>query len=182
MSDGFVTTIRRKASEVAPEVAKLLRVLRGEMSRAEIMSELGLKDEKHFRERYQQAAIASGLVEMTRPDAPHSRLQSYRLTDKGRAVLAAMTPEGPARTRQTRQGTRRSARNPDAARGRVVPEAPDPVPSKTPARRRLGHTSSAPTSQRFTRRQPVAIYGIMFDLPRSSPAWGGDATAQGRAR
>lgn len=47
----------------------------GEMTRAEMMASLGLKDEKHFREHYQQAAIALGLIEMTIPDKPTSRLR-----------------------------------------------------------------------------------------------------------
>jgi len=57
------------------------------MSRREIQSKLGLKDEKHFRQKYQQPAVAAGLIEMTIPDKPNSRLQKYRLTDKGRRWL-----------------------------------------------------------------------------------------------
>jgi ATP-dependent DNA helicase RecG len=63
------------------------RMLTGDMSRAEIMTELGLTDEKHFREHYQQAAIALGLIEMTLPDEPRSSRQTYRLTAKGRASV-----------------------------------------------------------------------------------------------
>jgi len=73
--------------EVTPEVARMLSVMRGEMSRTEIQAELGLKDEKHFRENYQQVAVECGLIEMTIPEKPNSRLQKYRLTDKGRAWL-----------------------------------------------------------------------------------------------
>ncbi len=62
--------------------------LNGEMSRSELMTALGLKDEKHFRTQYQQAAAAMGLIEMTRPDKPNSRLQRYRLTEAGRALRA----------------------------------------------------------------------------------------------
>jgi len=36
---------------VTPEVERLVAVLDGEMSRSELMGVLGLKDEKHFRER-----------------------------------------------------------------------------------------------------------------------------------
>jgi hypothetical protein len=71
--------------EVTPEVGRLLQVLVGEMSRAELMASLGLKDEKHFRESYQQAAVTTGLVEMTIPDKPQSRNQKYRLTAAGKA-------------------------------------------------------------------------------------------------
>jgi ATP-dependent DNA helicase RecG len=51
------------------------------------MAQLGLRDEKHFREHYQQAAMANGLIERTLPDKPNSRLQKYRLTEKGRSLL-----------------------------------------------------------------------------------------------
>ena len=63
--------------EVTPEVRRMVSVLVGEMSRAEIMAALGLKDEKHFREHYQQNAIRAGLIEMTIPDKPKSRSQKY---------------------------------------------------------------------------------------------------------
>ena len=63
------------------------------MSRAELMERLGLKDEKHFRERYLQVAVALGLLEMTRPDTPQSRMQKYRLTRTGQETLAALNRE-----------------------------------------------------------------------------------------
>ena len=74
--------------DVTPEVKKMLSCLKGDMSRQEIQKKLGLKDEKHFREAYQQSAIAAGLIEMTVPDKPNSRLQKYRITPKGMAYLA----------------------------------------------------------------------------------------------
>lgn len=73
--------------EVTPEVAKMLAAITGEMTRGEIQKKLGLKDEKHFREYYQQVAVKLGLIEMTIPDKPRSRLQKYRLTEKGRACI-----------------------------------------------------------------------------------------------
>ena len=57
------------------------------MTRGEIQERLGLKDEKHFRENYQQVGVKLGLIEMTIPDKPRSSKQKYRLTDKGRAFL-----------------------------------------------------------------------------------------------
>jgi ATP-dependent DNA helicase RecG len=57
------------------------------MTREEIMEKLGLKDEKHFRENYQQVAVNLGLIEMTIPDKPRSSKQKYRLTEKGKAIL-----------------------------------------------------------------------------------------------
>lgn len=74
--------------EVTPEVRKMLAILKGEMFRKEIQQILGLKDEKHFRTAYQQPAIAAGLIEMTVPARPNSRLQKYRITPKGSAFVS----------------------------------------------------------------------------------------------
>ena len=73
--------------EVTPEVINMLLVINGEMSRGEIMTKLRLKDEKHFREHYQQAGITLGVIEMTLPDKPRSSKQRYRVTEQGRALL-----------------------------------------------------------------------------------------------
>ena len=72
--------------QVTPEVKKLLASMAGDMSRAEIQAKLGLKDEKHFREAYLRPAAAQGLIEMTIPDKPNSRLQKYRLTEQGQSM------------------------------------------------------------------------------------------------
>ncbi|MGD9707982.1 MAG: Fic family protein, partial [Candidatus Delongbacteria bacterium] len=62
-------------------------VIDGQLSRREIMGRLNLADEKHFRENYQQKAVSLGLIEMTIPDKPNSRLQKYRLTEKGKKII-----------------------------------------------------------------------------------------------
>jgi len=49
------------------------------MNRDELQAALKLKDRKSFRERYLKPAIEAGLVEMTVPNKPNSRLQRYRL-------------------------------------------------------------------------------------------------------
>lgn len=67
------------APQVTPQVKKLLRSLVGTMNRDELQSALNLKDRKSFRERYLKPALAAGLIEMTVPGKPNSRLQSYRL-------------------------------------------------------------------------------------------------------
>ena len=48
--------------EVTPEVIRMLSIMTGEMTRGEIQQKLGLKDEKHFRENYQQTAVKLGLI------------------------------------------------------------------------------------------------------------------------
>lgn len=75
------------AGEVTGEVIRLLKIIHGEMKRSEMQAELGLKHEDHFREAYLQPAIAQGLIEMTIPGKPRSRLQKYRLTAKGQAFV-----------------------------------------------------------------------------------------------
>jgi len=54
------------------------------MSREALQRLLRLQDRKSFRERYLEPALADGLVEMTIADRPTSRLQRYRLTERGR--------------------------------------------------------------------------------------------------
>ena len=63
------------------------------LSNAEIRARLGSKDRSHLRERYLDPSLAENVVEPTIPDKPSSRLQKYRLTDKGRARLAELKPE-----------------------------------------------------------------------------------------
>ncbi len=62
----------------APQVKQLLEVLEGEMLREEIQAMLGLKDRKSFRDRYLKPALEAGLIEMTIPDKPTSKVQRYR--------------------------------------------------------------------------------------------------------
>ena len=75
------------APHVTPQVGELLATLDGEMSREELQVALKLSDRKSFRERYLKPALAGGLIEMTVPDRPSSRLQKYRLTGFGRRWL-----------------------------------------------------------------------------------------------
>ncbi|AKB06394.1 hypothetical protein VAB027_3555 [Vibrio cholerae] len=64
--------------QVTPQVKQLLEVLEGEMLREEIQAMLGLKDRKSFRDRYLKPALEAGLIEMTLPDKPTSKVQRYR--------------------------------------------------------------------------------------------------------
>jgi ATP-dependent DNA helicase RecG len=84
---GFESQSGQLTPEVTPEVKKMLSIMQGEMTRGEIQGKLGLKDEKHFRESYQQVGVKLGLIEMTIPDKPRSSKQKYRVTEKGRAFL-----------------------------------------------------------------------------------------------
>ena len=48
---------------------------------------MNLKHRPTFRKNYLHPAIEIGYIEMTIPEKPNSRLQKYRLTDKGRKGL-----------------------------------------------------------------------------------------------
>lgn len=72
--------------QVTMEVKRLLNIMAGEHSRRELQKMLGLKNADHFRKAYLLSAIEVGVVDMTLPDKPKSRLQKYRLTEKGREL------------------------------------------------------------------------------------------------
>jgi len=86
--DTVTVSTPQVSPQVSPQVGELLAAIRGEMGREALQSALGLSDRKSFRERYLKPALVNGLIEMTIPDKPNSRLQKYRLTDKGRQWLA----------------------------------------------------------------------------------------------
>lgn len=88
IQDALTTSIPQVAPQVTPQVGELLAAIHGEMGREALQSALGLADRKSFRERYLKPALADGLIEMTLPDKPNSRLQKYRLTDRGRRWFA----------------------------------------------------------------------------------------------
>ncbi len=79
--------------QVSPQVIQLVHKLDGEMSSTELQSALGLSDRKSFQSRYLKAALLAGLIEYTRPEAPTSRLQQYRLSAAGRALRDASGKE-----------------------------------------------------------------------------------------
>jgi ATP-dependent DNA helicase RecG len=112
LTDGFVVTIRRKpelafkavggitgevtgevAGEVAGEVQRLLTVMAGEMKRTDIQEALALRHEDYFREAYLIPALTAGVIEMTIPGKPTSSKQKYRLTQKGRNLIAKLAKE-----------------------------------------------------------------------------------------
>ena len=74
--------------QVGDQVARLLAALEdGAKAAIILMSEIGLTHRPSFRKNYLHPAMASGLVEMTRPEAPRAKNQKYRLTRRGRDAL-----------------------------------------------------------------------------------------------
>lgn len=67
-----------------------------DLTRQAMQTALGLRNDEHFRKTYLVPALERGLVEMTIPDKPTSRLQKYRITEAGRTLLrAAETKDRP---------------------------------------------------------------------------------------
>ena len=77
----------QEAQQVTPQVIRLLQNLTNTKSRIELQKQLGLTDRKSFNKVYLQPALEQGLIEMTFPDKPQSKLQQYRITATGKALL-----------------------------------------------------------------------------------------------
>lgn len=60
--------------------------MNGELSCQELQRLLRLANVEHFRKAYLLPALASGVLEMTLPEAPRSSKQRYRLTAAGQRV------------------------------------------------------------------------------------------------
>ena len=66
---------------------RILLALDKERGSAELNVILGLKNRTDLYMRFLLPALQQGLIEYTIPNKPNSRLQKYRLTDKGRAFV-----------------------------------------------------------------------------------------------
>ena len=67
------------------------------MGKAEISLALGQREVSGSLNKTIRQLLALKQIEMTRPDSPNSRLQKYRLTDYGRALLASKNNTRPRR-------------------------------------------------------------------------------------
>ena len=88
LSKGYNAALPPQVTEqVTEQVETLLSILDNEMDRQEIQDRLGLTHRENFRSNYLKPALEQGFIEMTIPDKPTSRLQRYRLTEKGEARM-----------------------------------------------------------------------------------------------
>ena len=77
--------------QVTDQVKRLLDVLGNEeIDAVSMMARLSLSHRPTFRSNYLHPALKAGFAEMTIPDKPRSSKQKYRLTEKGRQVLAGI--------------------------------------------------------------------------------------------
>ncbi len=73
---------------VSDPVKKLIFTLKdGSLSSQKIRDKLGLKHRASFRRNYLDPALKAEIIEYTIPSKPNSRLQQYRLTEKGKKYL-----------------------------------------------------------------------------------------------
>lgn len=82
--DGTAEVTAQVTAEVIAQVAAFCQEPK---SAKAIMAELGLKHWKTFQANYLAPLMAMGIVERTIPDKPRSRMQQYRLTPAGEAIL-----------------------------------------------------------------------------------------------
>jgi len=83
-----VSATDQVGDQLTDQVKSLLKALKAKpLSALECMNRLKLSHRPTFRANYLHPALEQGLIERTIPDKPNSRLQKYRLTGKGRAIL-----------------------------------------------------------------------------------------------
>ena len=78
----------------------MLESCRAERTLLELMKIVGRSDRTKFRDGLVKPLIEAGLLEFTIPDKPRSRLQRYRTTEAGLAVLKANAVTQPMQVRE----------------------------------------------------------------------------------
>lgn len=74
-------------SGLSQDQVEILRLCREERPLLDLMSAVGRHNRTKFRDGVVRPLIQAGLLALTIPDRPNSRLQKYRLTEKGRRSL-----------------------------------------------------------------------------------------------
>jgi Fic family protein len=82
-----VSSTDQVSDPLTDQVKSLLKALKATpLSAVECMARLKLSHRPTFRANYLHPALDRKLIERTIPDKPNSRLQKYRLTEKGRTI------------------------------------------------------------------------------------------------
>lgn len=82
-----VVTFRVKVGQTAQVTDQVSVFCREPRSAKDIMVKLGLKHKPTFRSNYLIPLMSMGILEMTIPDKPQSRLQKYRTTKAGMEII-----------------------------------------------------------------------------------------------
>ena len=83
-------TTGQVTGQVGEELRRIPAVLRKEMSWQEIQAALAIRRRENFEARNLKPDLQADCIERTIPEKPNSRLQKYRLTAKGRALLKTL--------------------------------------------------------------------------------------------
>jgi Fic family protein len=79
---------RRQAEQLSDTMISVLKTLeRASLSRKEIFAAIGMSLDYRAFKRNVEPLLIGGYIEMTVPGKPSSKLQKYRLTDKGEALI-----------------------------------------------------------------------------------------------
>mgnify|MGYP001614025059 CR=1 FL=1 len=82
---------RESPTQSTDPFEKLLLILQhGELFSRELRPALKLKHRPTFRVNYLHPALDAGFIERTIPEKPNSRLQKYRLTEKGKKHIESL--------------------------------------------------------------------------------------------
>lgn len=95
MANMLGSSTAQVTAQVAAQVILILdAVAAGEKCRAELQQAAGISHREHFRKAYMEPLLAVEWIERTIIDKPTSRLQKYRLTEKGRILQETLKAEG----------------------------------------------------------------------------------------
>ena len=69
------------------QVESLLKMMIKPVSASELHTQMNIVNASKFKKKYLDPLIEMGLVVMTRPEVPNSRLQQYVLTEQGKLMV-----------------------------------------------------------------------------------------------
>ncbi|MFZ3129685.1 MAG: Fic family protein [Desulfosporosinus sp.] len=78
---------KRQVDLTDTQIAVLKSIENKTLSRKEIFAAIGMNGDSRSFKRHIEPLLEEGLIEMTVPDKPNSRLQKYRLIDGGKAAI-----------------------------------------------------------------------------------------------
>ena len=83
VTDPITPPVSDPVSDPVTIIIKIMNNGNNLWSRVELQEKAGIKHKYYFLQNYLKPALEQGLIAMTIPNKPNSRLQRYRLTDKG---------------------------------------------------------------------------------------------------
>lgn len=69
------------------QVEGVMKLMQTAVSASEMRSKLGIMNASKFKKKYLDPLIELGVIKMTRPEVPNSRLQQYVLTETGKEIM-----------------------------------------------------------------------------------------------